>query len=67
MGSPHLTVCASWLLPAGHGSHGPTVCTPPAGRAPQPRGLYHFLVKKQTSRLVEQPEGLERFAFCKAG
>ena len=69
MGGPFLTVCASWLLPAGHGSHGPTMyyspgqARPPAGRPVQGKTWK----KEQTSRLVEQPEGLEPVGFCKAG
>lgn len=37
MGGPLLTVCASWLLPAGHGSHGPTMYHSPS-RARPPAG-----------------------------
>lgn len=55
---PHLTVCAFWPSPGGHGSHGPTLCTPPAGRAPQPGGLSPF-GETQNPRLVAQPEVLE--------
>lgn len=52
----------------GHGSHGRTMYPPPAGRAPQPGGLYQFLVKNNkppgwwSSRKVWNPLG-----FCKSG
>ena len=55
---PYLTVCAFWPSPGGHGSHGPTLCTPPAERAPQPGGLSPF-GETQNPRLVAQPEVLE--------
>lgn len=55
---PNLTVCAFWPSPGGHGSHGPTLCTPPAGRAPQPGGLSPP-GETQNPRLVTQPEVLE--------
>ena len=38
MGGPLLTVCASWLLPAGHGSHGPTMYHSPDLSTPPSRG-----------------------------
>ena len=38
----NLGLCSS---APGPGSHGRTVCTPPARRAPQPGGLYQILVK----------------------
>ena len=62
MGGPFLTVGAIWIAPAGHGSHSPTICTPPAGRAPQPGGLSRKnLEKQQFPRLVAQPEELDLY------
>lgn len=58
MGGLLLTVCASRRA-GGHGSHGPTMYSPPTGCAPQPGGLSQFGIKQQFPRLVAQPGELD--------
>lgn len=48
MGGLLLTVCVPWIAPVGHGSHSPTVCTPPTGHAPQPGGPSRKNLEKTT-------------------